>query len=98
MDVLEKRFQADLIRELKRLLPGCVVYKSDSQSVTGIPDITILYENKWALLECKKSEKAYRTRAQIHNVAKMNAMSFASFIYPENRKEVLDALQRSLRA
>ena len=98
MEVLEKRFQAVLIRELKRRLPGCMVYKSDSQSMTGIPDITVLYENKWALLECKRSEKAYRSRAQTHNVAKLNAMSFASFVYPENLKEVLDALQRALRA
>ena len=101
--MLEKDFQAKLIKELKDIFPGSIVLKNDSSHIQGIPDLTIFYENKWATLECKRSESDFLKESgkrpnQERYVEKMNKMSFSRFIYPENKKEVLDDLQRTLRS
>ena len=49
--MLENKFQANLIKEIKETLPGCVVMKNDSSYIQGIPDLLVLYEDKWASLE-----------------------------------------------
>ena len=90
--MLENAFQARLIKELKELFPGCVVMKNDSSYIQGIPDLLVLYGDKWASLECKKTSRAARRPNQEYYVEKMDEMSFSSFIYPENKDEVLDAL------
>ena len=50
----ENKFQADLIKELKQLFPGCMILKNDANYIQGIPDLTIFYNDQWAVLECKK--------------------------------------------
>lgn len=87
---LESGFQDRLRNELEDLFPGCMIFKMDQ--IQGIPDLLILYRNMWASLECKKSERASRQPNQEYYVELMNEMSFSSFIYPENKDEVLDAL------
>lgn len=89
----ESKFQANLKKELKEMFPGCIVTKLDSGDIQGIPDLLILYKNKWATLENKKSEKASRRPNQEYYVDKMNEMSFSRFIYPENKETVLDELR-----
>ena len=89
---LESGFQDSLIDILKKMFPGCLVFKMERQ---GIPDILILYKNKWASLECKKSENAPHQPNQDYYVELMNKMSFSRFIFPENRDEELYELQRS---
>ncbi len=39
----ENKFQADLIKELKQLFPGCIILKNDANYIQGIPDLTIFY-------------------------------------------------------
>lgn len=93
----ENEFQPDVIKEIKSRLPGCMVLKNDANYIQGIPDLTVLYKKKWAVLECKKSkDEPYRPN-QKRYISKLNEMSFASVIYPENKEEVLNALQRSLQ-
>lgn len=87
---LESGFQDKLRDELKELFPGCMIFKMDQ--IQGIPDLLILYENKWASLECKKSASASRRPNQEYYVDLMDKMSFSSFIYPENKNAVLDEL------
>lgn len=94
--MLENKFQSNLIKKIKNMFPGCIVMKNDSSYIQGIPDLTILYNNKWAALECKKSENAKRQPNQQHYISKMNKMSFAAFICPENEEEVLNELQQAL--
>lgn len=94
--MLENKFQSNLIKKIKNMFPGCIVMKNDSSYIQGIPDLTILYNNKWAVLECKKSENAKRQPNQQHYISKMNKMSFAAFICPENEEEVLNELQQAL--
>lgn len=94
---LESKFQAELKKDLKKRFPGCIVMKTDPTQIQGIPDLIVLYGQRWATLECKRSAKAKHRPNQDYYVDKMNHMSFSSFIYPENKEEVLDALQQSLR-
>lgn len=93
----ESTFQGDLIREIKKEFPGCIVLKNDPNYIQGIPDLLILYRDKWAALECKAEEKASHQPNQDFYILKMDKMSFARFIYPENKEEILDELQRSFR-
>lgn len=88
----ESTFQATLIKEVKSRFPGCIVIKNDADYIQGVPDLTILFEDRWAALECKRSENASHRPNQDYYVNKMNSMSFAAFIYPENKEEVLDEL------
>ena len=90
---LESGFQDKLVSDLKTMFPGCMTFKMDQYQ--GIPDILILYENKWASLECKKDANAARQPNQEYYVDKMNNMSFSRFIYPENKEEVLRDLSES---
>ena len=93
----ENEFQRKLIQKLKNLFPGCIVLKNDANYIQGIPDLAIFYNNKWAVLECKKSKTAKRQPNQEYYVSKMNEMSFARVIYPENEQEVLNELQQAFR-
>lgn len=95
MNTLERNFQADLIKELKDIFKGCLVTKLDTKQ--GLPDLLILYKNKWATLECKRSANAKRQPNQDYYVGLMNKMSFSRFICPENKEEVLNDLQQTFR-
>lgn len=94
----ERDFQAGLIKKIKKKMPDAIVMKNDASYIQGIPDLLVLNGNKWAALECKKSEDAKKQPNQEYYVEKMNDMSFAAFIFPSNESEVLDALQRSLES
>lgn len=95
---LERAFQAKLIKDLKEMLPGCVVLKNDSSYIQGIPDLTVLYKDKWCTLECKKSSSAKKRPNQEYYVGLMDEMSFSRFICPENKEEVLHELQQTFRS
>ena len=96
--MLENKFQAKLIKEIKNRFPGCIVMKNDSSYIQGIPDLIILFKDRWAALEVKKSNDANHRPNQDYYVDKMNEMSYASFISPENKEEVLDGMERSFKA
>lgn len=95
---LEPDFQSNLIKELEKLFVGCIVMKLDSSYIQGIPDLLILYKNKWATLECKRNAGAHRQPNQEYYVNKLNKMSYSSFIYPENKEDVLNELQRAFKS
>lgn len=89
----ENAYQAKLIRKLKRKFPGCEILKNDSGYRQGIPDLTLYWGPHWAMLEVKDSLTARRQPNQPYYVEKLNEMSFAAFICPENEEEVLAALE-----
>lgn len=95
--MLESKFQSALIRDIKKRFPGCYVFKNDPTLNQGIPDLLVLYHDKWAALECKQSAAAAHRPNQDWHVDNMNKMSFAAFVWPENKKEVIDAMARSLK-
>lgn len=93
----ERQFQANLIKEIKSKFKGCMVMKLDSGYIQGIPDLLVLYKNKWATLECKKNASAKKQPNQEYYVGLMNKMSFSRFICPENKEEVLNELQQTFK-
>lgn len=96
--MLESKFQAKLIKELKMIFPGCIILKNDPDYLQGFPDLTILWNDKWAVLECKRSEDSPHRPNQDYYIDICDEMSYARFIYPENKEEVLDELQQAFRA
>lgn len=94
MSKLESKYQKELIRKLQDIFVGCIVVKNDPNYIQGIPDLLILYKDKWAALECKRNGKASHRPNQDYYVSKMEEMSFAAFIFPENEEFVLNCLKR----
>lgn len=97
---LERNYQAKLIKKIRVMFPGCVIHKMDTSYQQGIPDLLILFNDMWAVLEVKKSAKdrANPEPNQEYFVDQLNRMSFSAFIYPENEEEVLSGLQRQFEA
>lgn len=89
----ESKFQSDFIKKLKTIFPGCIVLKNDSRYKQGIPDLVVLFKDRWAMLEMKKSEKANHQPNQDYWIEKLGQMSYASFVYPENEHEILKELK-----
>jgi hypothetical protein len=89
----EREYQADLIKLLKNMFPGCIVLKNDSSYIQGIPDLTIFFKDRWAMLEVKLTENEPHQPNQDYYVDKSDHMSFGRFIFPGNQQTILDALK-----
>jgi hypothetical protein len=96
--MLENRFKTKLVKELKDRFPGCIITHLDPNEIQGIPDLLILYKDKWAALEGKKTADASIRPNQLYYVDRMSAMSYASFIYPENKERVLDEISQLFKS
>lgn len=96
--MLESKFQSGLIKDLKKMFPGCFVMKTDPTYIQGLPDLLILFKDRWAALECKKSATATKRPNQEYYVNQMNNMSFSRFICPENKETVLNELQQTFNS
>lgn len=94
----EADFQAKLIKEIKKMLGHCYILKNDSSYIQGFPDLLILFRDRWAVLECKRSANAHIQPNQQYYIDDLGSMSYASFICPENKEDVLNELQQALRA
>lgn len=94
----ENQFQKSIIQELKNMFKDSIIIKLPSGYIQGIPDLLILFKNKWAALECKRSRTSHVQPNQEYWVNKMNKMSFSRFIYPENKEEVLNELRKAFKS
>ena len=94
----ENKYQAGLIKRIKERFDGSIVLKNDSSYKQGIPDLTVLYKDRWATLEVKKEDKASHRPNQDYYISRMNDMSYASFISPENEEEVLNEMEQAFKA
>ena len=94
MAKLESKFQKELMDKIRKQYPGCVILKNDSSYIQGFPDWTILYKDKWAVLEAKRSKNAAKQPNQEYYVDTLNNMSFSRFVYPENSEEVLEEISK----
>lgn len=92
-NIKENKFQSNLIREIKERFDGCIVLKNDANYIQGIPDLTVMHHDKWAMLECKKSADEKHQPNQDYYVEHLDDMSFARFIFPENKEDVLNAME-----
>jgi hypothetical protein len=93
----ENKFQSELKKDILKIFPEAIVLKNDPVGYSGIPDLTILYKNHWAMLECKKDSKSKKQPNQDYFIEKANSMSYARFINPENKEEILNELQQAWR-
>jgi hypothetical protein len=91
----ESAYQAKVISKLRHKFPDCVVLKNDTDYRQGLPDLLVLFEDRWAALEVKAYEDAPEQPNQDYYVRMLDRMSYASFIYPENEEEVFHDLQQT---
>ena len=91
--MIEGKVQADIRDALETEFPGCIILKNDANYIQGIPDLTVLYKNKWAVLEVKRSEKEAHQPNQDYYVETLDDMSFSRFIFPENKNQVISELK-----
>ena len=96
--MLENKSKTNLIKELEKRFPGSYVFPLDPTETQGATDLLILYKNKWAALEGKKNKNASHRPNQDYYVKTMNEMSYASFIYPENKEDVLNEIQQAFES
>lgn len=93
----EADFQSKIVKWLRS--KGCMVLKYQQNATTraGIPDIIFLKEGFWGAIEVKKSKTAKFRPGQKEMVVKMNEMSWAKAVYPENFDETKKELEEILR-
>lgn len=94
----ESEFQHKLIVEIKERFPGAIVLKTDTSYIQGFPDLLILWNKHWSALECKRKEHAHVQPNQEHYIDVLDRMSFASFITPEMKDEVLNAMEQAFQS
>lgn len=92
----ESQFQAQLIRDLRNA--GCQVLKNDSGYLQGVPDLMVLYDDRWAMLEVKRDAQSPVQPNQKYYVDILDQMSFAAFIHPGNKETVLNDMWKHFRA
>ena len=89
---VESDIQGPLIKEIEKRYPGCIVLKNDANYKQGIPDLTVMYHDKYAILETKRNENAsYRPNQETY-LKLFDNWSFGRRIQPENKEEVLNEL------
>ena len=91
-------YQTHVIERLKEVLPGCIILKNDPTYLQGIPDLSVFYGSKYAMLECKRAEREHHQPNQDYYVDLFSKMSFSTFIYPENEDYVIPALVEFMNA
>ena len=96
--MLESRYQALLIKRLEGMFPGIVILKNDTDYLQGFPDLTLLWQRYWAVLEVKARLDAPFQPNQEWYLQELDAMSFASVICPDNEEEVLHELEQAFRS
>lgn len=94
----ENAFQKELIKEIRSRWKGIDILKNDANYMQGVPDLSLFYNNKWAMLEVKRSQDETHQPNQDYYVEHFDKMSFARFIFPENKEDVLDAMGEFFKA
>lgn len=93
----EADFQAKVIKWLRA--HQCIVLKYQQNATTraSVPDIIFLKEGFWGAVECKKAKNSPYRPGQKEMIEKMNSMSWAKAVYPENWAQVRAELEEVLR-
>lgn len=96
---MERDYQGGLIKRIESRFPGCIVLKNDEQYLQGIPDLTIFYGSRYAILEVKRNLEEIFKQSQPNQAYYINTFvqmgGIADYICPENEEEVLDEVQRA---
>lgn len=89
----EATYSIQLVRRLKDEYEGIIILKNDPDLLQGFPDLTLLYNNRWACLELKGDYLAPHQPNQDYYVDLLDGMSFSAFIFPENEDAILNDLR-----
>jgi Holliday junction resolvase len=93
----EADLQSKIIKYLRSKGAIPLKYQQNATTRASIPDILFLKEGFWGAIEVKRSKTAKYRPGQKEMVAKMDAMSWARVVYPENWSEVQKELSEILR-
>jgi len=91
--MLEATFKARFIERLRCRLRGVDLDIIHNTTGNSKPDLIILGSPNWAALEFKKTARSKTRPNQPYHVERMNAKSYARFVYPTIEEEVLDELE-----
>lgn len=88
----ESAFQSDLLRWLR--LKGCFVIKLQAGPGVpiGTPDILFAHNGFYGFIEVKLNKRSRLQPGQKEMVKKLNDMSYAKIVYPENFSELEEDL------
>jgi len=89
----ESAYQRLVIERLEYEFPGCVILKNDPNYIQGMPDLLVLYQDRWAMLEVKASRESPTRPNQEYYISLLSQMSYAAFVYPEIEDRVFYELQ-----
>ena len=89
--------QSVVVKRLEKEFPGCIVLFNDPQTRPGIPDLVMFYQDRYFMLETKRSTNAKRQPNQDYYIGVFDDWGFARFVSPENLEGVIDEIQQSLR-
>jgi len=93
----ENTFQSEVINDILKQFPEADIVKNDANYRQGFPDLTIFYKDKFALIEVKRNENSSHQPNQDYYINKYNKHKSGFFIYPENKNEVLNNLERRFK-
>lgn len=94
----ENQYQAQLIKKLHKLYPEAIIIKNDSAYMQGIPDWTFFLGKVWLWFDVKRAANAEHQPNQDWYIQWADENGhLGMFVYPENEKEFLDAIQQALR-
>jgi hypothetical protein len=91
----EALYQKKLIDKIKIIFPDCFIIKNDPVLTQGIPDLLILFDPGWAMLEVKADPRSQLQPNQEYYVEFFNNMSFCAFVNPAIEEQVLNDLQQT---
>ena len=90
----ERDYQRKLITRLEDRFKGCMILKNDPTYLQGVPDLSVFYGNKYAMLEVKISENANIQPNQKYYLDVINESGgFGRLIFPENEEVVINELE-----
>ena len=93
--MLEASFKKQFLKKIEERLPYLDLdFIEPSTRKRSLPDIFVIGPICWAALEFKRSQDSNHQPNQDYHVERFNEKGYATFVYPENEGEVLDALER----
>ena len=89
----ESTLQSKFLSELRKMGYKCFKQQMNATTRIGTPDAFIFKEGFWGWIEFKQHKNSKARPGQKENVAWAQENSWGSFVYEENKAEVLKYLK-----
>lgn len=94
----ESDFKRKLYNEIRTRFPDTEVVANDPNYVQGFPDATVYLPNgQYILLEVKRTSTSAKQPNQNYYVNESSLKNNAVFVYPENKEQILEAIEKRYR-